>query len=280
MTEQLLTLLGISSPFFVLAFIVMWWLLKRSLNAKIEVIKANEIDAFKNVLAKELETTKHELKLEYAKQSIVYENQRDSFRGLIQGMYKAIEDLRQPFDEPWTSIRDKYYGEFRQLVTEEALFIGSEGKRALDIFCGIYASTISWDPVEDLQDEELRRAYEQMCLISERIGEHFRSRIGLPGEKDPLLDVFILDACIILNGDEFEEIQFPSQDIFKLVKDQSPVELIKIANGHSHELITDLQMLAEYLESTPERRRILYELLDQVKWYLNRFISAQEINLQ
>jgi len=271
MTEQLLTLLGISSPFFVLAFIVMWWLLKRSVDAKIDIIKSREIDAFKNDLAKELETIKHELTLEHAKQSIVYENQRDSFRGLIQGMYKAVEDLRQPFDEPWTSICDKYYSEFRQLVAEEALFIGSEGKRALDIFCGIYASTISWDPVEDLQDEELRRAYEQMCFMSERIGEHFRNRIGLPGEKDPLLDVFILDACIILNRYSFKEIGLPTQVIFKIVKDQSPLELIKIANEHSHEFIRELEMLAKYLESTPENKTAWFELTDQVKWYLNRF---------
>jgi len=279
MTEQLLTLLGISSPFFVLAFIVMWWLLKRSVDAKIDVIKSKEIDAFKNDLAKELETIKHELTLEHAKQSIVYENQRDSFRSLIQGMYKAIEDLRQPFDELWTSIRDKYYGEFRQLVAEEALFIGSEGKRALDIFRGIYASTISWDPMEDLQDEGLRRAYEQMCFISERIGEHFRNRIGLPGEKDPLLDVFILDACIILNRYNFKEIGLPTQGIFKIVKDQSPLELIKIANEHSTEFIRELEMLAKYLESTPDRRSTWYELFDQVKWYLNRFVSAQKVIL-
>lgn len=281
MTEQLLVLLGISSPFFVLAFIVMWWLLKRSVDAKIDVLKSKEIDAFKNDLAKELETTKHELKLEHAKLSIVYENQRDSFNSLIKGMHDAIEDLKQPFDEAWSSINNRYYNEFCHLIAKESLFIDSEGERALNIFLRIYTSTISWDPEEDLQDEELRRAYEQLCFVSERIRKYFRHCIGVPEDKDPLLDAFILDACIILNRHHFREIDLPTNGIFKITKHQAPLELIKIANENSSELIRELARLVEYLESTPENITFWFELTDHVKWYLNRFNdnTARDIHL-
>lgn len=270
MATQLLTLLGISSPFFVLAFIVLWWLLKRSVDAKIDILKSKEIDVLKSDLAKELEATKHELKLEHAKLSIVYENQRDSFKSLIQGMYEAIEDLKQPFDEAWTSITGKYFDKFCQLVAKETLFIGSEGERALDMFRRIYGSTIAYDPQEDLQDEELRRAYEQLCFISERIREYFRSRIGLPEERDPLRDVFILDSCLILNRYHFTAIDLPTKGIFKIVRHQSPYELVKIANENSTEFISELKKIVNYLESTPEDKSAWFELIDQVKWHLNR----------
>ena len=93
--------------------------------------------------------------------------------------------------------------------------------------------------------------------------------------SDPLLDVFILDACILLNRYNFKEIGLPTQGIFKIVKDQSPLELIKIVNEHSPEFISELEMLVKYLESTPENKTIWFELIDQLKWYLNRFNNDQ-----
>lgn len=271
MAWQLLTILGISSPFFVLAFIVMWWLLKKSVDTKIDILKSKEIDAFKNDLAKELETTKHELKLEQAKLSIVYENQRDSFKNLIQGMYKAVKDLEQPFDQEWTSIAGKYFEEFRQTIAKETLFISSEGERALDIFRNIYGPTVAYDPEEDLQDEELRRAYEQMCFISERLREYFRNRIGLNAEKDPLFDVFILDACLILNRYSFKEIGLPIQGVFKIVRNQSPLELIKIVKENLTEFNGKLRQLVNHCESKSEYNNSYFELIDKIKWYLHRF---------
>ena len=275
MTLQLLSLLGLNGTILLLAFVVMWWLLRKSVDAKIDILKTREIDVFKGDLAKELETTKHELKLEQAKLSIVYENQRDSFKTLIQTMYEAIEDLKQPFDDEWTSIPHKYHDKFCQVVANEALFIGSEGERALDIFSRIYSLTIAYDPEEDLQNEELRRAYEQLCFISERIREYFRNRIGLQEEKDPLRDVFILDSCIILNRYHFREIDFPTQDIFKIVRNQSPLELIKIVKENSTEFNNELSRLVKHCESSPELKSTCFELIDRVKWYLNRFTIAQ-----
>jgi len=55
----------------------------------------------------------------------------------------------------------------------------------------------------------------------------------------------------------------------------TPNELIEIAKENRDEFIGELTKLVKYLESTPENKTAWFELIEQVKWYLNRLNKNQ-----
>jgi hypothetical protein len=119
--ENILTLLGINGGVFVAVFFILRWLLQRTIEAKIDVMKAKEIEAFKVELSKELESAKHRLELEHTRTAIIYENQRSSFSNIIKAMHGAIRVIELSYNsgtETWEPIEERDLENFRKLVME------------------------------------------------------------------------------------------------------------------------------------------------------------------
>jgi len=107
----------------VIIFVILFSILKYSINSKFNVIRDREIANLKNSYEKELESIKHQLQLEHAKLSIVYESQKTSFQHIITAMREAIEAVVQTYDESWVPIDNKYFSNFNKAMYQESLFI-------------------------------------------------------------------------------------------------------------------------------------------------------------
>jgi hypothetical protein len=94
-------------------------------------------ELLKGFLATDLERAKHSLKLEQARLTFVYENQRASFTKVIRAMNAAITAIEKAFDygdEEWRPIEDEVHAAFRAVRVSESLYTGNEGDRALTLF--------------------------------------------------------------------------------------------------------------------------------------------------
>ena len=134
--QDILTIIGVNGGVYILIFFIGYFLLNKTLDAKIEALKMKEIEAFKNELSKELVSTKHQLQLEYARKAIIYDKQKDSFNRIIRGMQKIEKAFRDAYNIHngilWP-IDNKVVKELKEVTINESLFIGEEGEYALNI---------------------------------------------------------------------------------------------------------------------------------------------------
>ncbi|MBW1795902.1 MAG: hypothetical protein JRJ38_16015 [Deltaproteobacteria bacterium] len=231
---------------------------------------ANRIlESEKAKYAKELDKIRHQFQIELDQLSIIHENQKNSFQRVIKALNKSIKALEQPYDEGWQPINDRQYDELQRVIIEESLFLGSEGERALDIFMKFFGRSTCF-PEEPLpSDKMLRNIYEHMGFIAERIREYFRKRIGLSDEPDPLWDVNLLSACLLINDYHFREADFPTKTNLKFEYDISPNAFVEKVKQNLDVLKEELRRFIDYLESDPEDTGTFFCPLSEARYYLN-----------
>jgi hypothetical protein len=218
--------------------------------------------------ASRLEQTKHELQLEQQKMSVVYEHQKDSFRKVLIAMdaaIKRIEDKVEGAGGEWGPISAEDHETFRTSIPPERLFLDPQADQALQIF-----AESMWGAVQDgyfeadADSDDVRRAYEEMKLISDRIAEHFRMRVGLvPNGLDPLVDVEILDACKLVTTwgkGEFEMFRPAGR---------RPEELVTTAKGNIESLVSALIQVRDRLTSSSERASFLFSTITRINRYVD-----------
>lgn len=120
-------------------------------------------------------------------------------------------------------------------------------------------------------DEKVRRAYNEMNFVLERLAEHFRIRVGLEiRTTDPLLDVELLGACREINKYHFADFDLPTKGPLKYEDDSSPVRMVAIAREDPKLLKSELARLrAALLKHSP----FFFESLTRVEWYIGKVES-------
>lgn len=93
------------------------------------------------LINRKVEERKKEFEIQHTKLAIVFENQKNAFKNLIQAMFKAEKAIQQPYDQRWEPTSDRVYYDFVLVLNEEALFIDSESERALRLFADIIGET-------------------------------------------------------------------------------------------------------------------------------------------
>jgi hypothetical protein len=233
---------------------VLYWVLQKRIEA---------------TLARRLEITKHELQLEYQKMSIVFEHQKDSFRNILVAMHQAIEAIAAGRDEEWHPIGAAQVDKFRCVVSEESLFMDVTSDHALRLFVAAMWNAVE-QPFESApEQEEIRRAHNQATFISERLSDHFRSRVGLSsGPPNPLGDVEILGACSLINRYHFPKHKLPTQGCLAFQPNQTAAELVATAHQNLDVVRTELERLKGAVTSDERRARFFFQVGADADYYL------------
>lgn len=232
------------------------------------------LESDKTKYTKELDKIRHQFKIDLNQLSIIHENQKNSFQLIIKSLHKSIKSLEQEYDDEWQPISSKCYDDLKQIVIEESLFLGNEGERALSIFLNYFGRTIAFPEGPDPKDETLRNIYEHMIFMSERIREYFRKRIGLSEESDPLFDVNLLAACLVINECRFNEIDFPTKSVLKFNFDTSPQALVDRIKENIYILKSELKNIITFLESDLEEKKYSFFKLSEARYYLKIIENA------
>jgi hypothetical protein len=230
----------------------LYWLLQRTVDTR---------------LKERLEATKHELKLEQDKMSVVFPAQKESFRKILAAMHSALVAIEQRSGEgdDRLSIGREDIDKFRRVAFEETLMMDGGSDHAIALF-----ARIMWIVVEDEgrmpTSDELSRAHNQMTLIEERLTEHFRIRVGLREAKpDPLLDVELLAAGYFINTFCLEDFNLPAGSPLRLRKNETAAELVSAAKKHRDELESQLRALKNAMQ---KRSSLFFEELTAIDRYL------------
>lgn len=224
-------------------------------------------ELLKGFLATDLEKAKHSLKLEQARLTFVYENQRASFTNVIKAMHAAIIAIEKAFDyceEQWRPIDEKHLAGFRAVRVSESLYTGSEGDRALTIFekllDGCVLDRMDGGPIES---DVIRDNLRQLAFIARRMHEFFRVRLGT-ANGNPLLDVFRLEAFLIINSIHVRGGEFPTKGLFKRTDHLTPEEIVDICKRNAKALADELSRLETSLKED-KHASFFYMYQDQAR---------------
>src|ERR1700674_5254993 len=241
------------------------WLLKRRLE---------------NRFTRELEKTKHELQLEQQKMSIVFEHQKDSFRKLLAAMDRALDAIERTWhDGEWSVIPEQRVKGFKKVVSEERLFLDSESDHAVQRFLQIMWGAVHTHPCESIpESSDVEACHTQMELISERLADHFRSRVGLFSEmQDPLLDITLLGACRLINAYHFAEFGLPTEGPLKFHESETAKELVTAARQNTVLLRSELMKLREAITST--NKSLFFDTLSKVDHYIDKLNGYKQLTV-
>lgn len=144
----------------------------------------------------------------------------------------------------------------------------------MNIFLDFFGRAIAFPEGPDPNDKTLRNIYDHMIFMSERIREYFRKRIGLSEESDPLFDVNLLAACLIINECCFDEIDFPTKSVLKFNFDTSPQALVDRIKENIYILKSELKNIITFLESDIEEKKYFFRYLYEARYYLKIIENA------
>lgn len=141
----------------------LYWLLKRTLDAR---------------FAERLAQTTHQLKLEQDKMSVIYLNQKDSFRNVLVGMHNSIEAIERRIagEGDWRPIDQKDVDSFSRIRSQESLFMDDASDHAVRLFRDVMQTAVQFESQIPTGDE-VWRAYNQMNFIAECMAQRFRIRV-------------------------------------------------------------------------------------------------------
>jgi hypothetical protein len=243
-----------------------------------------------------LERVKHELELESKKQSIVYEQQKESFRKVLVAMHQAVSTMAtatRDFRPSTRSTAEEVLAgagrAFSSVIAEECLFMDAGTDRCLRLFRDIMWDSVGFNDVgtqpASLSTDfafavSLDQAYDQMNFISDHLAEHFRARVGLVSSvSDPLLDVDLFGACRLarakLKGGWFLKQKWGDRNSHAAL---SVTRVRENPEGMKSDLenLRD-KVLAEINGIDPLESDLrspgLFKTLDDVHWYLGRVQS-------
>jgi hypothetical protein len=205
---------------------------------------------------RELEMTRHRLQLESQRLSVVYEHQKTSFRNLLIAMNACIKAVDVQEDEN-LRVPTETVAALEKTTAEEQLFLDEASDNSLWLFQQIL-NEISTDPGPSRSDTSRtlhHHAFCQMKFISERLAEHFRIRVGLlPTRPNPLFDVEILGACLLINKFNLGS-RFRTEDNgpLRLGDRQMPEALVAEGKKNIELLKSRLLLLQSVLSDKPFR---------------------------
>jgi len=225
--------------------------------------------------SKELDFIRHQFKLEQQKLTVVYESQKNSFKRVIHAMHEVMEEIEGPWDGAWEPIDEKVFIKFRKIIVEESLFLDLESKRALNCFMRVIGRIEYIYGEEPPKDFEVRQAYNQLSFISKCVGEYFNQKVGLSVEGSPIFDVDLFAACFLINHTHLSAAGFPIKNKLKFEINQTPYELVSIAEENIILLKEELGRLIKHLDSEPEEKRIYFKEYMDAKQYLDIFSSSK-----
>ncbi len=224
-------------------------------------------ELLKGYLANDLERAKHSLKLEQARLTFVYENQRASYTNVIRSMHAAITAVDNAFDysdEEWRPVDEEVLAAFRAVRVSESLYTGSDGDRALTVFekllGGCVLDRMDGGPIES---DVIRDNVRELAFLSLRIQEFFRVRLGT-ANGDPLADVFRLEAFSLINSIRLRGGDFPTKGLFRRCDRTTPEEIADICKQNEAALIGELSRLEDCLKES-ENASFFYRYQDQAR---------------
>jgi hypothetical protein len=211
---------------------------------------------------------KHELDLEQQKMSVVYQNQKDSFRNVLVAMHNAMEAIENEIagEGDWRPISQEPVEALSREMAQASLFLDAASDRALRLF-----REVMWEAVQ-YEDQipsggKVWRAHDQMKFIADRLAQHFRMRVGLVGGKDdPLLDIDILGACRDINRYSFPDHKLPTRGPLKSDESRNSEELVATARRNPTILKEELGKL----KAATQNERFFFETAAQADLYLER----------
>jgi hypothetical protein len=270
MNNNILTMLGITSPLLIITVVILYLILQRAIIAKFDIMKTQEINNVKNDLDKdlesfksqmnsELESTKHQLQLDYAKQSIVFDKQKESFSQIIGAIENAKKSLlkRKEYDEPWVPIKWSDVEQFQGSIAAQVLYIDSECDRLLSFFITeMYRASHGPDYVQPPQDKEIEYAFRMLEFLSIKILEHFRKLLGIKVDNDPILDVDLYYSCVFIKEFNFTEKDYLTKRFMKIDLYQSQDEIVEIAHKNYEGVCEELSRIVEEYTSNENTTHI------------------------
>jgi hypothetical protein len=215
-----------------------------------------------------LEKVKHELQLEQEKMSIVYENQKDSFRKILVAAHSAIEAIEDNIagEGDWRPISQKDVNAFSRVLSEESLFMDDPSDHALRLFYEIMSTAVPYE-MEIPTNHQVWNAHNQMQFIAKRLAEHFRLRVGLSSSvQNPLSDVELLGACRLINQYQFPEYDLPTKGPLKIQESRTMPQLITLIRRNPELLKSELSRLRKATEKDP----FFFEALAKADRYLQK----------
>jgi len=223
--------------------------------------------------SKELDEIKHRFQLEQQRLSIVYENQKNSFKRIIDVMYDTTASIvPYDYDQPWETLEHDKFKKFNKVINEESLFIDENAVLALKFLVYILSDAIYYPGEgERPTDNELGKIYMKSNFVSEAIREYFKVKVGLEGEKDPLNDVYMLEACDILNNRFMLSGDIFTQEKVLIMKENETFESFMLnVNNNSSILKKELTRFIEEIEKKEEIGIYKYRYLIKAKKYLKK----------
>jgi len=222
----------------------------------------------------ELDKMRHQFRIELDQLSIIHEHQRLSFQRMIKALHDSIKSLEQSYDEEWQPVNDKHYDTLKEIIIEESLFLGAEAEKALNIYLDLYWKAVYFPENPKPDDETVRKVYEFLYFISERIREYFRKRIGLSSEANPLLDVNLIATCLLIHKSQFKGIVLKTIPILELEFDDfqfhfdiSPSALVDKLKENLDSLRSDLSTIVSFIETKLEKRKYELRTLSEARYY-------------
>lgn len=197
------------------ALVGLWAFAGKLIDAKVDAIKAKEIERFKGEINteierfkaaanKDLEQTRHALQLEYAQKSIVLQTQRPAFEAVLAAMADAITAVvHSKASSAWTPAPVQVYSTFCSVTRPHLLLIPGDGAEGVTLFsefvrdCTNCGTELPAPSLADAAHAVLRLEY-----IRERMIAYFQTLVGLPVEGQPLRDLAVLAACRMLNHND------------------------------------------------------------------------------
>jgi len=236
---------------------LLYFLLKKSLERTVD----SRFDA-------RLEKVKHQLQLEQQKMSVVYENQKDSFRKVLVAMNVATESIERKNQGggDWRPISQTDVAAFSRVAGEEALFLDGDSDQALRLSLEIMWKAATYEDTSPTEDE-VWRSYNQMKFISDRLASYFRTKVGLkPGMPDPMRDIEVLGACCLLNRFA-QEASLPANSPFRFRDDETAAQVVSVARENSKLLKAELKKLQESIRL--KNSGLYFESLVKVTRYID-----------
>ncbi len=215
-----------------------------------------------------LEKVRHDLQLEQEKMSVVYQNQKDSFRNLLVAAHKGIAAIESRIggDDDCRPISQGDVDAFSRVLAEESLFVDDDSDHALRLFREIMSTAVPYE-MEIPTNQEVWRAYNQMNFVVERLAEHFRMRVGLTSSATrPLLDAELLGACRLINRFHFPKHDLPTKGSFRFQDGKTAAHYVSVARQNPALLKSELARLREATENDP----FFFETLEKTERYLQR----------
>jgi hypothetical protein len=211
-------------------------------------------------ITKYFEDKKEKRQLEQLKLQIITENRKASCIKVNEEINRALKTIRlnKPYDDAWDPTEPRLFESTREALTKEFLFVEKSVAQALNLFLTIMSETVLWDYERDMgmslvdKDRIIKRAYEELEYISEHITDFLRAQINLVNEEPSIMmKVALLKLCRIISKSEFDGLRFPNQDIIKLDRAQSPIDIVRDAENNLVLFKSELVNFLTFLKTNP-----------------------------